>query len=225
MLIKKGQLIVIEGLDGCGKSTQAELVFEKLKADGKKVKLISYPNYEEPSSTLVKMYLNGEFSQDLNDVNAYAASSFYAVDRYASYKKFWQSYYEQGYTIIATRYVSSNAVHQMVKLPESDWDNFLNWLDDYEFEKLDLPRPNNVVFLDMPREIANQLIINRYEGDETRRDIHESNIEYMEQCQNTAKYCAKKLNWNVITCYKDNEPLPINEITNKIIDVINSKIQ
>ena len=128
-----GKLIVIDGLDGSGKSTQFELIKNKLIADGIPVKAISFPDYDKPSSALVKMYLNGDFSENADDVNCYAASSFYAVDRYASYKIYWENNYKNGDTILASRYVSSNAIHQMVKLPESEWDNYLEWLIDYEY--------------------------------------------------------------------------------------------
>ena len=130
--MKKGKLIVIDGLDGCGKSTQLEIIKKKLSAMGHKVKSISFPDYSNDSSTLVKMYLNGEFSSNPDDINAYAASSFYAVDRYASYIKFWKEEYECGYIILAARYVSSNAIHQMSKLCENEWDSYLEWLYDYE---------------------------------------------------------------------------------------------
>lgn len=215
-----GKLIVIDGLDGSGKSTQAEAVFEHFKSQSDKVLLISYPDYSKPSSTLVQMYLNGEFSQNAEDVNAYAASSFYAVDRYASFKLHWQKYYEDGYTIIASRYVSSNAIHQMVKLDQSEWDNFLEWLSDYEYNKLALPKPNKVIFLDMTRLVANQLILSRYHGDETKKDIHESNMNYLEKCQETAKYAAKVQGWDIISCCDGKEPYPIAKITKAIIELI-----
>lgn len=216
----KGKLIVIEGLDGSGKSTQSELIYNHLKQNGEKVKLISYPDYSDKSSALVKMYLDGEFSSDLNAINAYAASSFYAVDRYASFKRHWEKDYLDGYTIIATRYVSSNAVHQMVKLPQSEWDCYLDWLDDYEFVKLELPRPDKVIFLDMPRKVADSLLLSRYNGDASKRDIHESNISYLEQCQLTAKYSAQKLGWSVIACNDGEKPLPLEIITDRILEDI-----
>lgn len=195
-----GKLIVIDGLDGCGKSTQVELLYNAIKKLNGNVRVISYPDYEQPSSTLVKMYLNGDFSKNPDDVNAYAASSFYAIDRYASYMQFWGEPYKNGDIIIAARYVSSNAIHQMVKLGKSEWDKFLSWLDDYEFEKLGLPREDKTIFLDMPRNVANALITSRYSGDETRKDIHESNLPYLEKCQESAAYAAKKLNWSVVSC-------------------------
>ena len=159
-----GKLVVIDGLDGSGKTTQFEILREKLAADTA-VKAISFPDYDQPSSALVKMYLNGEISANAADVNAYAASSFYAADRYASYKMFWEKNYLSGELILASRYVTSNAIHQMGKLPESEWDSYLEWLADYEYIKLALPEPNLVIFLDMPVEISQRLMTGRYFGD------------------------------------------------------------
>ena len=153
-----GRLIVLEGLDGSGKATQAGLLYEALCGRGEQAMKITFPNYESDSSALVKMYLGGAFGQDVNDVNAYAASSFYSVDRYASYMKYWRNFYESDGLVIATRYVSSNAIHQMGKLPQEEWDSFLSWLSDYEYEKLGLPRPNRILFLDMARDAADKLI-------------------------------------------------------------------
>lgn len=152
-----GKLIVIDGLDGSGKTTQFDIIREKL-SEFHSVKAISFPDYDNPSSALVKMYLNGELSESADGVNAYAASSFYAVDRYASYKLFWEENYKNGDLIFASRYVSSNAIHQMVKLPESEWDGYLEWLSDYEYGKLGLPVPSLVIFLDMPVEISQRLM-------------------------------------------------------------------
>lgn len=212
-----GKLIVIDGLDGSGKSTQAKILYETLKEKSKKVLLISYPDYDEPSSALVKMYLNGEFSSDPNDVNAYAASTFYAADRYAGYMKFWKEKYNDGYIIIASRYVSSNAIHQMVKLPEEKWDEYLSWLDDYEFSKLSLPRPDMVIFLDMDRKVADNLIMSRYNGDEEKKDIHESDLEYLKSCNKSASYAAKVQGWKVIPCSDDKNAFPIDIISDKIL--------
>lgn len=217
----KGRLIVIDGLDGSGKSTQVEAVYQALKKENKKVIIISYPVYDNDSSALVRMYLNGEFSDDPNDINAYAASSFYAVDRYAGYMQHWKKYYDNGYTIIAARYVSSNAIHQMVKLPEEQWDNYLNWLNDYEYNKLRLPKPDTVIFLNMSAEVCDKLINSRYDGDEALKDIHEKNAEYLSGCRKTAEYASKKENWEVVKCCDGVNPLSINNITQSILNIIN----
>lgn len=216
-----GKLIVIDGLDGSGKSTQAEILYQALKKAGRNVKLISYPDYAQPSSALVKMYLNGEFSKNADDINAYAASTFYAVDRYAGYMQFWGNAYREGTTIIASRYVSSNAIHQMVKLDRQDWDQFLAWLSDYEYEKLTLPRPDQVIFLDMSRKVADRLISKRYHGDQNKKDIHESNMEYLQKCMESAHYAAQREHWTVIPCCNGQEAFPVEQIAEQLLCQVN----
>ncbi len=215
-----GKLIVIDGLDGSGKSTQSERIAGELAARGKKVKLISFPDYEQPSSALVRMYLAGEFSENPDDVNAYAAGSFYAVDRYASFKKFWEKEYEEGTLILATRYATSNAIHQMGKLPESCWQEYLQWIEDFEYHKLGLPAPDLVIFLDMERKVADKLLLSRYGGDEEKKDIHEKNMAYLSRCQLTARYAAKVWKWKVLRCDDGENPKPPQMITEEILKVI-----
>lgn len=215
----KKRLIVIDGLDGSGKSTQFEIVKEKL-SERFTVKAISFPDYDKPSSALVKMYLGGELAKDASEVNAYAASSFYAVDRYASYKMYWEKNYADGELILASRYVSSNAIHQMAKLDESQWDDYLDWLNDYEYDKLGLPQPDCVIFLDMPVEISQKLMTERYNGDESKKDIHESDVEYLRTCRKTALYAAKKCGWSIIPCSDGENPFSIEHISMEIMRVI-----
>ena len=214
------KLIVIDGLDGCGKSTQFNLLLDYFKDNNTPVKGISFPDYDQPSSTLVKMYLAGEFSKNADDINAYAASSFYAVDRYSSYKLFWEENYLNGEVIIASRYTTSNAIHQMVKLPKEQWDSYIEWLEDYEYKKLNLPKPNMVIFLDMPIEISQKLLSERYDGDNNKKDIHEANISYLYSCREAALYAANKMNWTVIKCYDRELPLSINTIQSALREVI-----
>lgn len=218
-----GKLIVIDGLDGSGKTTQVPLVAQLLREQGEKVLEISYPDYGSDSSALVKMYLNGELCDSVDGVNAYAASSFYAVDRYASFKKEWENYYNGGYTVIAARYTTSNAIHQMTKLDKSEWDGFLSWLDDYEYEKLAIPRPDKVVFLDMSRSVADRLISLRYCGDEQKKDLHEKNMEYLSSCCETALYAAEKQGWSVIKCDDGENPYPLEKITAMIFEEVNGR--
>ena len=215
-----GKLIVIDGLDGSGKTTQFDIIREKLSGTHS-VKAISFPDYDNPSSALVKMYLGGELSKDADGVNAYAASSFYAVDRYASYKMFWEENYKNGDLVLASRYVSSNAIHQMVKLDESEWDGYLKWLSDYEYGKLGLPVPNLVIFLDMPVEISQKLMSERYGGDESKKDIHEANVKYLQACRKSALYAAEKLGWKIVDCSADGKPLTVEEINGKLLQLIN----
>ncbi len=219
----KSKLIVIDGLDGSGKTTQFDII-SKLLEEKHDVKAISFPEYDKPSSALVKMYLNGEIAKNAAEVNAYAASSFYAVDRYASYKIYWEENYKNGDVILASRYVSSNAIHQMGKLPENEWDDYLKWLEDYEYGKLGLPRPDCVIFLDMPVEISQRLMTSRYNGDESKKDIHEANVEYLKGCRRTALYAAGKCGWHIVECSGGDEPLSVKAITDKIMYIINKII-
>ena len=147
--MKKGRLIVIDGVDASGKSTQAELILKRLEAEGEKVKLISFPCYDEDYSAPIKMYLGGEFGNTPESVNAYAASAFYAVDRYCSYKKSWGKLLEEGYTLIAARYTTSNAIHQGEKFKKEERKAYFEWLYDFEFNKMALPKPDKVIFLNM----------------------------------------------------------------------------
>lgn len=215
-----GRLAVIDGLDGSGKTTQFDRLIEYLDNRGTSYRRICFPDYGEPSSALVKMYLAGEFGGSADAVNAYAASSFYAVDRYASYKRFWEEDYRAGRLILAARYTTSNAIHQMAKLPREEWDGYLVWLEDYEYEKLGLPRPTAVAFLDMPTEVSQRLLSHRYAGDESRKDIHERDLAYLRRCRETALYAAERLGWEVVNCARDGAPLPAEEITARLIQLI-----
>lgn len=220
-----GKLIVIDGLDGSGKTTQSQRVADALRAKGTPVRLISFPDYGEESSALVRMYLNGEFSASPSGVNAYAASSFYAVDRYASFKKHWEKDYLSGHTILATRYVSSNAIHQMCKLPESEWGGYLQWLSDFEYGRLGLPRPDRIIFLNMSRAVADRLILSRYHGDEGKKDIHEKDRAYLASCQRTAAYAAQAEGWSVVDCDDGEAPLPLDAITKKILSLLENRAE
>ncbi len=214
------RLIVLDGLDGSGKSTQLDRLNGYFAEMGIHYKQISFPDYEQPSSALVTMYLNGEFGGSADAVNAYAASSFYAVDRYASYQKFWRDAYEADTLILAARYTTSNAIHQMGKLPKEEWDNYLAWLCEYEYEKLGLPRPDTVLFLDMPLDVSQKLLSGRYGGDEQKKDIHERDLAYLKHCRESALYAAQKLGWQVIVCGENGEPLSPDVITARLIEAI-----
>lgn len=218
----KGRLIVIEGLDGSGKSTQLELLYERLVKSGKDIMKISFPDYNERSSELVKMYLNGEFSSDPADVNAYAASTFYAADRYASYMRFWKAPYLAGKDILAARYTTSNCIYQMTKLSKEQWDNYLAWLEDYEYSKLELPKPDMVIFLDMPIEISQRLMSERYGSDEAKKDIHESNVKFLQQCRQAALFTAEKQGWKIVPCSDGEKPLPLEAISDTLYDTLSA---
>lgn len=209
-------LIVLEGLDGSGKSTQLPLLEQKLSLRGP-VRRISFPDYDSPSSALVKMYLAGEFGDRPGDVNAYAAGAFYAVDRYASFKKDWQQDYESGVTILAGRYATSNMIYQMEKLPTELWDSYIAWTEDFEYEKLGLPRPDRVIFLHMPLKAAQRLLSKRYGGQEEKKDLHERDIRFLESCARCAGFAAKRLGWRVVDCARGDEPLSIEEIHRRVM--------
>lgn len=215
-----GRFITIEGLDGSGKGTQTALLEKALLERSIPLKKISFPDYENPSSTLVKMYLSGEFGKNPGDVNAYAASSFYAVDRYASYRKYWKEPLENGTWILADRYTTSNMVYQITKLPQEEWNDFLFWVEDFEYGKLGLPKPDITIYLDMPTEISQKLLSSRYAGDETKKDIHESNPEYLAHCRACAMYTAEKMGWYVIRCAKNGEPRSVEEIHKEILAAV-----
>lgn len=212
-----GKLIVIEGLDGSGKSTQLELLPKNLKKCGIDSKTVSFPDYDSNSSALVKMYLNGEFGKKPNDVNAYAASLFYAVDRFASYKSNWGKFYAENGVVVSGRYTTSNAVHQTSKMPETEWESFLDWLYDLEYNKVGIPKPDKVIFLDMPVEVSQKLLTGRYHGDEAKKDIHESDTAYLDKCRKAAMFTAEYSGWTVIPCAKDGNARTIEEISQDIL--------
>lgn len=208
-------MLVIEGLDGSGKATQTQKLIERLENMGKNALKVSFPNYEDESSTLVKMYLRGDLGQ-AEEVNAYAASLFYTVDRYATFKKKYQKSWENGCTIVADRYTTSNMFHQCTKEPKENWDSFLNWLEDLEYEKVGLPKPTKVIYLDVEPEVSKKLLSKRYEGDEQKKDIHEANFKYLLKCREAALYAAEKFDWKIINCNKNGNIRAIDEISEEI---------
>lgn len=219
------KLIIMEGLDGSGKSTQTQLLQNYFENKGIEYKKIKLPDYDSPSSTLVKMYLGGEFGKKASDVNAYAAGAFYAVDRYASFKQNWKTDYENNVLILADRYATSNSIYQMEKIASDKWDDYLNWSADFEYNKLGIPKPDCVIFLDMPVEISQRLMTGRYNGDEGKKDVHEADVEFLQKCRKSALYAAKKQNWNVVPCSDGNEPLSIEEIHNNVVKIIEKELE
>lgn len=215
-----GRLIVIEGLDGSGKATQAGLLTERLRQQGADVQPLSFPNYESPSSALVKMYLGGEFGGAPGDVNAYAASAFYAVDRFASYHTGWGARYAAGATLVADRYATSNFIHQGIKLPREQWAGFVRWLEDFEYAKMGLPPPSVVVYLDVEPQVSQRLLAERYAGDEAKKDIHESDIAYLLQCREAALWCTETLGWRKIQCSDDGRMRPVQDIARDVFEEI-----
>ncbi len=195
-----GKLIVFEGTDGSGKSTQFELLCSRLTAENRSFRRLIFPQYSEPSSALLRMYLDGEFGPSPSDVNPYAASCFYAVDRYASWKKVWKKDYQKGGLVLSDRYTTSNAVHQASKLPPEQWKEFFNWLFDFEYDKMGLPRPDLVFYLDMPTAQAVENLRRRERATHTKSDIHESDTAYLALCRQTALAAAELYGWRRVAC-------------------------
>jgi len=216
-----GKLIVIEGLDGSGKATQSEKLFNQFKEAGNKVMKVSFPDYDSDSSALVKMYLAGQFGTDPDSVNPYAASSFYAVDRFASYAKNWKQFYLDGGIIIADRYTTSNAIHQCAKLPEEKWEAFIKWLFDYEYKLIGIPEPYRTIYLRVDPDVSQGLMTKRYEGNEAKKDIHESNLDYLRRSRLAADYCAKSLGWSVVECIVDGNMRSIDDIAADVLRIAN----
>lgn len=212
----KGTLIVIEGLDGGGKSTQVERLYQRLSGGQRPVRKISFPDYVNPSSALVRMYLEGAFGASPFDTNAYAASVFYAADRFASYRQFWREEYRQGAVVLADRYTEANVVHQMPKLAQTEWQTYIDWLYDLEFDKMGIPRPDLVLYFDVEPEAAERLLLRRYAGDGARRDIHERDVSYLHRCRQAALFAAKALGWQTVRCTRAGDMLPVEEIEREV---------
>lgn len=209
----------MEGLDGSGKATQSQILYTKLLNLEVNVKKISFPDYSNPSSALVKMYLNSELGNSPDAVNAYAASTFFAVDRFASYIKFWKKFYESEGIVIADRYTTSNAVYHMNKLPMEKWDDYLIWLEDFEYQKIGLPQPDCVIYLHMPTEVSQNLIRKRYEGDNSKKDLHEKNVDFLKACSCSAEYAIKKLGWKKVNCCEKNKVRSQESISNEVFEI------
>ncbi len=215
-----GKIIVIEGLDGCGKSTQLELL-QKRFAD---CRFLTFPNYQSPSGEIITRYLQGGFPEESAERSAYAASSFYAIDRYTSFKEDWERDFKAGKTIISARYTTSNAFYQMTKLPRELWDGYCTWLYDYEYTKLGIPRPSAVIFLDVPVVVSQRLLSARYGGDEAKKDIHEADPAYLQTCRDAAMYActhhAPEEHWHVLSCCEGETMRSVESIHEDIVALI-----
>ena len=220
-----GKLIVIEGTDGSGKSTQFKLLTSRLEAENHQFQKLVFPQYSEPSSALIRMYLGGEFGTKPSDVNAYAASAFYAVDRYASFKKVWGQWYEEGGLIVSDRYTTSNAVHQASKEPVEKQPEFLKWLYDFEYSKLGLPCPDLIIYLDVPTDFTEAMMRRREADTNTHADIHEQDLDYLATCRRTGKAAAEYYGWTVIQCVKDGAMRSIEDIHEEIYSHIKACLE
>lgn len=220
-----GKLIVFEGTDGSGKSTQFSLLTRRLEQEGISFRTIVFPQYDEPSSALIRMYLGGEFGGLPSDVNAYAASTFYAVDRYASYQKKWGEWYRGGGLILSDRYTTSNAVHQASKEPEQDRAAFFKWLYELEYDHLGLPRPDLVVYLDVPTALTESMMRKRETQTHTNADIHEKDMDYLCICRQTGLQAAAYYGWHVVHCAAAGAMRSIEDIHEEIYRLITACLE
>lgn len=213
----QGRLIVFEGTDGSGKATQTALLCQTLAERGIPFRRLEFPRYREESSALIRLYLAGAFGSKPEDVNAYAASTFYSVDRYASYRQDWGPFYENGGLVIADRYTTSNAVHQTPKLPPEQREQFLDWLFDFEYRLLGLPRPSRVVYLDVPTELSEQMMRRREQQTHTTADIHEQDEAYLRACRESAELIVRRCGWEKISCAQNGALRPADEIHREVL--------
>lgn len=215
-----GKLIVLEGTDGSGKATQARFLCKSLEERGISWRKIDFPRYGKPSAAMVQEYLDGKLGSHPGDVNAYAASMFYAMDRYASFKQDWGDFYTAGGVVVADRYTTSNAVHQASKLPVGEREAYLNWLFDLEYRLLELPKPDLVIYLDMPTEISQRMMRRREEVTGTHADIHEQDVEYLRQCRENAGQVARLCGWIVISCACGDQPRSVEDIHRQVLTAV-----
>lgn len=221
----KGKLIVLEGIDGSGKSSQYRRLCARMEKDGIDYNHIVFPRYDKESSALIRMYLNGEFGTHPDDVNPYTASTFYAVDRFAAYRTDWGKIYESGGLILSDRYTTSNAVHQGSKLSDEKLPEFFRWLSDLEYVKMGLPRPDLVIYLEVDVKTSLARMRRRQDRNNTSADIHEKDPGYLERCLHTADMAAEYYGWTRIPCMKDGMERDVDEKNREIYDIILKSIR
>ncbi|MCI2058266.1 MAG: thymidylate kinase [Oscillibacter sp.] len=216
-----GKLIVFEGTDGSGKATQTALLCRRLDREGIPYREIDFPRYGNPFAEPARLYLSGALGARPGDVSAYAASTLYAVDRYASYKEDWGSFYEAGGLVIADRYTTSNAVHQASKLTPGERQEFLAWLFDFEYRRLGLPQPDLVIYLDMPVEITERMMRGREAKTGTHADIHERDEAYLNSCRAGAREIVRECGWAEIRCAgADGRPRTAEDIHGEVLRIV-----
>ena len=222
-----GQLIIIEGGDGSGKATQTAKLLERLQAEGYKARSVSFPNYDSPAAEPIKMYLRGDFGKEASSVNAYVASTLYAIDRFASFRQDWQRFYEDGGIIIADRYTTSNMVHQMIKYTDmEERKTFLQWLDQLEYDQYGLPRPDAVILLDMPLSLSEALLAERMgkTGGNTG-DIHEQDRSHLIAVHDAYDMLVNTYDWHRVHCENENDQLrTIDDIHEEVYGIVKQYI-
>jgi len=220
----QGKLIVLEGIDGSGKSTQYQLLCSRLAEEGVQFRKVTFPRYHEESSALIRAYLGGQFGEKPGDVNAYAASTFYAVDRFASYRTDWGEYYQQGGLVLCDRYTTSNACHQGSKMSAETRQDYLNWLYDFEFQKIGLPAPDLVIYLNIDLEVSRRQMEHRQNETNTNADIHEKDFAYLSACLDAGRYAASHYGWKMINCMSGENMRSIQDIHEEIYTTVRNTI-
>ena len=221
-----GKLIVIDGLDGLGKGTQTRLLEKYLLDKNIDAKRIDFPRYGSVGCSLVESYLRGDLGKDPAATNAFASSLFFGMDRYYSFRTEWGEFYNMDDSVVlCDRYTTANAVHQLSKLDPCEWDAYLEWLEEFEYNKMGIPKPDAVIYLDMPIEVSQKLMTGRYNGDESKKDIHEKDVEYLNSCRKAADYSCTKLGWTRIVCAENGEPLPIEVISEKVFAAVEKALE
>ncbi|MDE6004914.1 MAG: deoxynucleoside kinase [Oscillospiraceae bacterium] len=216
-----GKIIIIEGLDGCGKTTQVNL----LKNIFPDCRFLTFPNYHSYSGEIITDYLQGNIPETDTEKNCYSASMFYAIDRYISYRKDWHIDYQNQKNIISARYTTSNAIYQMTKLSRDKWQSYYQWLCDLEYQKLGIPKPDEVIFLDVPVAVSQKLLSERYNGKEEKKDIHEADSNYLQKCHDVAMYVAKQEHWKILQCCENNTMRSVNAIQEELKKLIMQILQ
>ena len=215
-----GKLIVLEGIDGSGKSTQFGLLSVRLEREDVRFRRLRFPRYEEESSALIRLYLGGRFGSDPESVNAYAASTFFAVDRFASWAEDWRDYYRAGGLLLTDRYTTSNAIHQGAKLEGEAREEFFRWLYDFEFRLMELPKPDRVIYIDIPAERAIERLRAREAATGTGADIHEKDAAYLRKCRETGLAAAEYYGWNVVSAFSGGTGRSPEDIHEEIYSII-----
>ena len=221
-MLSKGRLIVLEGIDGSGKSSQYRRICARMEKDGIDYNHIVFPRYDKESSALIRMYLSGQFGTHPDDVNAYAASTFYAVDRFASFREDWGKIYNNGGLMLSNRYTTSNAVHQGSKLSDEELPAFFRWLSDLEYVKMGLPKPDLVIYLDVDIETSLARMEHRQSKNHTKADIHEQDVKYLEDCLRIGHLAAEHYGWRVVPFQKDGKVRALLEKHEEIVQIVQS---
>jgi len=226
-----GKFIVLEGIDGSGKSTQAKLLAKTLKEEGYKVSFIDFPQHGQKSAGLVDEYLTGKYGKKAKEVSPYQASVFYACDRYdASFKI--RNWIKKGFIVIADRYIGSNVGHQGGKIENvKERRKYLRWLYDFEYGIFKIPKPDINFILKIKSGIAQKLSKKIFDKEKLikkkgylghKKDIHEKDLSHLENAEKAYLFAAKEFpkDFKVIECFEKKRLLSPEVIHKKILKIV-----